>query len=89
LFWQFCFTPSAEKEFKKLDTTIQKQIKNYLFDMVLKSPNPLLFAKPLQSNLANVYRFRVRNFRILCTVQKTKMIITVVKVGHRSTVYKN
>lgn len=87
MFWQLQFSPKSEKAFKKLDPSIQKQIKIYFNETVLKTNNPLIFAKHLQHNLADFYRFRIGKIRILCTVQKMKLIITVVKIGHRREIY--
>ena len=87
MFWKLEFSPKAEKEFKKLDQSVQKKIKIYFQEKVLQVPDPLIFAKHLQHNLSDFYRFRVENYRILCTVEKMRLIINIVKVGHRRDVY--
>ncbi len=87
MFWKLEWGPGAEKAFKKLDQSIQKKIQNYFNNKVLNAADPLVFAKPLKHNLSDYYSFRVESYRIMCSVEKMKLIITVVKVDHRRDVY--
>jgi len=87
VFWSLAFSPKAQKEFKKLDVSVQKQIREYFFQRVLKAPDPLVFAKHLRYDLSDFYRFRIENYCVLCSVQRHKLTIHVVKIGHRREVY--
>ncbi len=85
--WTLSFTPEAQKAFKKLDPSIQKEIFKFFRTKVLATQNPFAFAKPLRHHLFFFYRYRVGNYRVICTINENELIITVFKTGHRREVY--
>ena len=50
--------------------------------------NPRSRGKALTSNLSGLWRYRVGDYRILCRIHDDKLVITVIEIGHRSTVYQ-
>jgi mRNA interferase RelE/StbE len=79
------FFRDAEKAFDKLDKSIQKRITKYLFSKVIN--DPFSYGKPLTANLSGLWRYRVGDYRIVCEIQKEELVIIVVDLGHRSTIY--
>ncbi|HPM06148.1 MAG TPA: type II toxin-antitoxin system RelE/ParE family toxin [Treponemataceae bacterium] len=77
----------ARKQLKKMDKGIAKKIIAYLSE-IEKLENPRSRGKELASNLSGLWRYRVENYRIICTIEDDKVIITVVKIGHRKNIYK-
>ncbi|MBR5579749.1 MAG: type II toxin-antitoxin system RelE/ParE family toxin [Treponema sp.] len=80
------FSEAARKAFKKIDKTMQKRIKEYL-DEVLQLENPRSRGKALTGNLVNLWRYRVGDYRIICDIQDEKILITVLRLGHRKEIY--
>lgn len=80
-------TPQSSRSFKKLDESVQKQMTQYMKKKVLTRNDPFEVGKPLQYHLKNAHRFRVGDWRILCTMQSDKRTITIIRVGHRKEVY--
>lgn len=80
------FSEAARKAFKKFDKTMQKRIKEYL-DEVLQLENPRSRGKALTGNLVNLWRYRVGDYRIICDIQDEKILITVLRLGHRKEIY--
>ena len=80
------FSEAARKAFKKIDKTMQKRIKEYL-DEVLQLENPWSRGKALTGNLVNLWRYRVGDYRIICDIQDEKILITVLRLGHRKEIY--
>ena len=80
------FSEAARKVFKKIDKTMQKRIKEYL-DEVLQLENPRSRGKALTGNLVNLWRYRVGDYRIICDIQDEKILITVLRLGHRKEIY--
>ena len=80
------FSEAARKAFKKIDKTMQKRIKEYL-DEVLQLENPQSRGKALTGNLVNLWRYRVGDYRIICDIQDEKILITVLRLGHRKEIY--
>lgn len=81
------YTTESQKQLSKLDKTIQQRIKKYL-DEVSKLENPRSRGKGLTSDKSGIWRYRVGDYRILCNIVDSQLIITVIKINHRSGVYK-
>ena len=80
-------TKASKKQLKKLDSSISKRILDYLEQLELID-NPRSRGKALTSNLAGLWRYRVGDYRILCRIHDDKLIITVIELAHRSTIYR-
>ncbi|WP_179108671.1 type II toxin-antitoxin system RelE family toxin [Rodentibacter genomosp. 2] len=85
--WNIKFLPSAVKEFKKLDKTTSARIFSYLRE-VAKLDDPTMRGKGLTGNLAGYWRYRIGDYRVITQLQNGEMIITVIKINHRSKVYE-
>ena len=85
--WLIKFDPKAVKELKKLDKVTQKRIIDYLKQKVSVQDNPRIFGKGLTGNKQGLWRYRVGNYRIICQLKEQDLIILVIKVGHRSSIY--
>ncbi|CAO5681424.1 MAG: hypothetical protein NEHIOOID_01295 [Holosporales bacterium] len=84
--WRFVFTPKAEKQFYKLDFSVQKRI--LLCVKQLESANdPRSIGKSLKGTHSEYWRYRVGNYRLLCSIEDHLLRIVGVKVGHRNDVY--
>lgn len=84
--WQIKFLPSVLKELKKLDKTTSARILSYLKD-VAQLDDPMSRGKGLTGNLAGYWRYRVGDYRVITQLQNSELIITVIKLNHRSKVY--
>ena len=80
-------TETFKKQLKKLDAAIAKRVLDYL-ERVELLEKPRSRGKALTSNLSGLWRYRVGDYRILCRIHDDKLIITVIEIGHRSTVYQ-
>lgn len=82
------FIPTALKEWKKIDNSIQKQFKTKLSER-LKSPHIL---SSRLSGFDNHYKIKLRanGFRLVYEVIEKEVVVMVVAVGKRdkNTVYK-
>ncbi|NRB11538.1 MAG: type II toxin-antitoxin system mRNA interferase toxin, RelE/StbE family [Rickettsiaceae bacterium] len=72
-------------DLKKIDYTDAKKIIQKVEDHLAKAPEKL--GKPLSAEYKGLYRYRYRNYRIIYQLFKEEITITIVKVGHRSSVY--
>lgn len=80
-------TKASKKQVKKLDSSISKRILDYLEQLELLD-DPRSRGKALTSNLAGLWRYRVGDYRILCRIYDDKLVITVIEIAHRSTIYR-
>ena len=87
--WTIEYDPEALKDLKKLDRQIQREILDYMDERVARAKDPRDFGKPLRASRFGLWRYRVGDYRIICELQERRLVVLVVGVGHRSTVYEN
>lgn len=80
------YTDVALKQLRKLDKTAQSAIKKYMTE-VSKLENPRDRGKRLNGNLAEYWRYRTGDYRILCKISDNVLTIFVFEVGNRKNVY--
>lgn len=85
--WTIEFDPRAARALKKLDRTIRREIADFLHNRIAKAENPRRFGKPLKGLKFGLWRFRVRDYRIISRLRDDRLVVLVVEVGHRSTIY--
>ncbi len=85
--WTIKYSRSAAKELKSLDRQIATRIHSYMTEKIAICTNPRDFGKALQGDLSEYWRYRIGDFRVLCTIQDDVVTILVVRVGHRREVY--
>ena len=81
------FLTSAKKEFKKLDSIVQKNIKEKL---ILLTENPEILKnniKALKGGHKGKFRLRVHQYRVIFQIKDEALLITIIRVGHRKEVY--
>jgi mRNA interferase RelE/StbE len=88
LIWQIKFDPRAVKELKKIDKKAQKRIIDYLKKKVATQDNPRIFGKSLKGDKRGFWRYRVGDYRVICNLLDDTMIILVIKIGHRQSIYE-
>ena len=86
--YQLLFLTSAKKEFQKLDSIAQKLIKEKLIALAQNPDNFKNNIKALQGTHKGKFRFRIANYRVILKKEDTKLIITIISVGHRKNIYK-
>ena len=82
------FSDEAFKEFGKLDKYTQKLIDAWIRKHLETNENPISIGKLFVGNKSGQWRYRVGDFRLLCLIQDDRLIILVIKIGHRRDVYK-
>lgn len=86
--WTIEITAKAEKQLRKLDRQTAQRITDYLYDRVQKHENPRELGKALTGDqLGGYWRYRVGDYRLVCEIQDSHLVVLVLKVGHRRAVY--
>lgn len=87
--WQIEFDPDALKELKKLDRPIQERIVGFLNTRVATSRHPTDIGERLSGDeLGKYWKYRLGDWRIVCEIIDTRIVVRVLRIGHRSNVYK-
>ena len=82
------FVRSAQKEFDRLPAKLRASIAEAL---TLLSQNPyseILRVKKLKGADA-LYRIRLGDYRVVYEIRNELLVVVVIKIGHRSDVYRN
>ena len=82
--WEVELAKKAIKQFSRLPRNIQKDITKAIEEKL--SVNPGFHLSRLSGDKGNFYRFRVKDYRLLCLKQDKKII--VIAMGHRKSIYK-
>jgi mRNA interferase RelE/StbE len=88
LAWQIEFDSEAEDDLGKLDREIQRRIIRYLRDRIATENDPRRFGAPLRRELSGLWKYRVGDYRIICRIEAKKLVVYVIRIGHRREIYK-
>ncbi len=80
---------SAERELGKLDAPQAKRILKFLHQRVAKLDDPRSVGEALQgSRLGEFWKYRVGDYRLICKIEDSRLIVLVLRVGHRKEIYR-
>ncbi len=85
--WTIEYDPRVEKELKAIDRAMQREILDYMDARIAADADPRRFGKPLRHELRGLWRFRVRDYRIVCDIREQTREVFVPTIKHRSTAY--
>lgn len=85
--WQIEFSETAIKQFARLDHQVKKEIQQFLRKRLATEENPRRFGAPLRRNLSGLWKYRIGDYRVMADIQDERIVIVIVKIGHRSKVY--
>ena len=87
--WQIEFDPSAAKELAKLDKPTARRIVQFLRERVSPLKDPRSLGEALRGDdLGSFWKYRLGDYRVVAEVIDRRVVIIVVRVGHRREVYR-
>jgi mRNA interferase RelE/StbE len=87
--WKLDFDRAAERDLDKLDPQAARRILLFLRDRVVTLDDPRSIGQALKgSQLGEFWKYRVGDYRIICSIEDGTLRILVVKVGNRREVYR-
>lgn len=85
--WNVEWDDRARRELRSLDTGTQRKILRYLRERIATPDDPRRFGRGLTGDKAGLWRYRVGDYRLICRIEIGTLIVLVLTVGHRATVY--
>jgi mRNA interferase RelE/StbE len=76
-----------KEQLRKLDKTTAKRLVSFLREVVADSAGPRTRGKPLAGPLRGLWRYRVGDYRVICELIDERLVVLVVRLGHRSRIY--
>jgi mRNA interferase RelE/StbE len=90
LVWRIEFDDKAKKDLAALEKTIAKRITRFLRERLATLDDPRSVGEALKgSKLGTFWKYRVGDYRIISSIEDGALRILVVRIGNRSTVYRN
>ena len=85
--YRLVFSKKADKDIKKLDKHTQQFIINWLQKNIDNTDNPRAKGKGLVGDKGGQWRYRIGDYRVICEILDTEVIVYALSVGHRSEIY--
>lgn len=82
--YEIIFSEKFEEVFEKLDVLLRKRILKVLERVRFR---PFSYFKKLVGK--DAYKLRVGDYRVIADIDGNKLVILLLKVGHRKNIYKN
>jgi len=80
---------SADRELGKLDVQQAKRILKFLHQRIAKLDDPRGIGEALHgSRLGEFWKYRVGDYRIICKIDDDRLVVLVLRVGHRKEIYR-
>jgi len=86
--WKIEFEPAAQKELEKLDRPVARRIMKFLYQRVRKLDDPRAIGERLQGTLSEFWKYRVGDYRLICSLEDDRLVVLILRIGHRREVYK-
>jgi len=87
--WRVELSEEADRELSKLDAQHCKRILRFLYQRVAKLDDPRGIGEALHgSRLGEFWKYRVGNYRLICKIEDDRLIVLVLRVGHRKEIYR-
>jgi mRNA interferase RelE/StbE len=77
--------PSAAKELASLPREVQRRLARRI-DLLAENPRPQ--GSKMLHGPDKLVRSRVGDYRILYRIEATRRVVSIVKIGHRASVYR-
>lgn len=87
--YEVVYSKLAGKNLNKIDKSHRILIKKWIQNNLVGCSNPYFSGKPLKGTKKGLWRYRVGNYRIIANIIDTEIIIEIVDVGHRQSIYKD
>ena len=81
------YTPQAVKTLRKLDAQTRRFILSWVEKNLVDCENPRLHGKGLTANLSGKWRYRIGDYRLIADISDEKVLILILRIGHRSDIY--
>jgi mRNA interferase RelE/StbE len=86
LVYKVLYKASVEKDLKKLDKSVAKNIIHQIENKLTKDPKYL--GKQLSGLFKGLRSFRIGEYRVIFRMSEDEILILVLRISHRKDVYK-
>ena len=80
-------TRRFDRDFKRLDPYTQRMIKAWIEKNLIGCEDPSIHGKSLTADRKGQWRYRIGDYRMICLIEDSRLVILALTIGHRSSVY--
>lgn len=84
--WSVEYAPLAAHALRRLDRQVARRIYDAV-ERIATLDDPTTACKALRDPLTSLWRLRVGDYRVIIDVDRGRLTIVALDLGHRSTVY--
>jgi mRNA interferase RelE/StbE len=81
--WKVDLSPTARKQLKQLDKPVSRRILTFINERLEKLDDPRQIGARLQGTLSEFWKYRVGDYRLICSLENDKLVVLVLRIGHR------
>lgn len=86
--WTVELDAGAKKDLARLDPPIARRILKFLRERLAKLTDPRSMGEGLHgSELGEFWKYRVGAYRLICSIEDDRLVVLVLRIGHRREVY--
>lgn len=82
------YSRDAQKKLQKMDKQTVKRIIEWIEYRLVNCENPRLWGEALMGNFSTFWKYRIGNYRLICEIKDTELIIQVIEIGNRKEIYR-
>jgi mRNA interferase RelE/StbE len=82
------YSKEALKELKRMDPSVARLLHAWLKKNIDGCEDPRIHGKALSNNMAGKWRYRIGDYRAICSIEDNIVTVIVLAVGHRSSIYR-
>jgi len=89
LAWTVELDAGAKKDLEKLDKSVAGRITEFLRKRVAALEDPRAIGEALRgARLGEFWKYRVGDYRIICSIEDNRLCVLVVAIGNRREIYR-
>jgi mRNA interferase RelE/StbE len=87
--WKVELSSEADRDLKKIDPQQARRILKFLHQRVAKLDDPRRTGEALRGSLlGEFWRYRVGAYRLISKIEDDRLLVLVLRVGHRKEIYR-
>ena len=87
--WTVEFDAAAAKELRKLDPPVARRIVAFLRERLAPLDDPRSIGEALHGDtLGEFWKYRLGDYRVIVRIVDRRLVVIVVRIGHRRDVYR-
>jgi mRNA interferase RelE/StbE len=77
----------ARRRNSTLDKPVARRISKFLYERVAQLDDPRQIGERLKGPLSEIWKYRVGDYRLICSLEHVRLVVLVLRIGHRREIY--